>query len=429
MNRNLNRFAAFFLALILTLSLCAAWAEETDENPVLVTVDGQEITLSAVKDSLYQLIDAGYASDESDLSLAMEYLIQDIVLKGKISELGLDQFTEDEEEALRAEAHAEWESAIDSYVSYFLTEDTDEARAQAREDGAAYFTAYGYSEEGLLDSLRLSASYDKLEQNVLEGKDVTISEAEIRGEFEATAAQHQAMIESNIQLYELYQAYYGMDFWYMPEGYRGIIHILMKVDDGLLTAYTDAQAAFEESVTDEAPEGDAELKAAAEAAKEAVLASKQAEIDDIYARLAQGESFEALIAQYGEDPGMTDVSTLAQGYQVHKDSVIWDPVFTAGAFSEKMQQPGDTSDPVIGSYGIHILHYLRDIPGGIVELTDEISAEIEQYLENQSMNSIYAEALEGWKSEHEIVYDNDAIALLTAQAASEEEAEQTEQPE
>ena len=141
MNRNLNRFAAFFLALSLTLSLCAAWAEETDENPVLVTVDGQEITLSAVKDSLNQLIEAGYASDESDLSLAMEYMIQDIVLKGKISELGLDQFAEDEEEALRAEAHAEWESAIDSYVSYFLTEDTDEARAQAREDGAAYFTA------------------------------------------------------------------------------------------------------------------------------------------------------------------------------------------------------------------------------------------------------------------------------------------------
>ena len=416
MNRNLNRFAAFFLALSLTLSLCAAWAEETDENPVLVTVDGQEITLNAVKDSLNQLIEAGYASDESDLSLAMEYMIQDIVLKGKISELGLDQFTEDEEEALRAEAHAEWESAIDSYVSYFLTEDTDEARAQAREDGAAYFTAYGYSEEGLLDSLRLSASYDKLEQNVLEGKDVTISEAEIRGEFEATAAQHQAMIESNIQLYELYQAYYGMDFWYMPEGYRGIIHILMKVDDDLLSAYTDAQAAYEESKTEEAPEGDAEKKAVMDAAKEAVLASKQAEIDDIYARLAQGESFEALIAQYGEDPGMTDAATLAEGYPVHESSMIYDPVFTTGAFSEKMNQPGDTSDPVIGSYGIHILHYLRNIPAGIVELTDEISAQIEESLYTEKVNGYYAEALEAWMAEHEIVYNQEAINALNAQA-------------
>ena len=120
---------------------------------------------------------------------------------------------------------------------------------------------------------------------------------------------------------------------------------------------------------------------------------------------------------------MTDAAQLAAGYEVHQDSVIWDPVFTAGAFSEKMQQPGDTSDPVIGSHGIHILHYLRDIPGGFVEMTDEISAEIEQYLENQSMNSIYAEAIEAWTGEHEIVRDQNAIDALTAQAAPEAEAE------
>jgi parvulin-like peptidyl-prolyl isomerase len=198
------------------------------------------------------------------------------------------------------------------------------------------------------------------------------------------------------------------------------------VDEELLTAYQDAQAAYEDSVTDEAPEGDEALKTARDEAQAAVLASRQTEIDDIYARLAQGEDFAALVAQYGEDPGMTDAAQLAAGYEVHQDSVIWDPVFTAGAFSEKMQQPGDTSDPVIGSYGIHILHYLRDIPGGIIEMTDEISAEIEQYLENQNMNSIYAEALEGWTKEHEIVYDYDAIALLTAQNTAEEETVQAE---
>ncbi len=421
MNRKLNRICALILALAMALSCCAAFAEDTSENPALLTVDGEDITLDRINNVLNQLISAGYAQ-EGDYALAIEYAIQDIVLNGKITELGLDQYTDEEIEAFRLEAHNEWESAIDSYVSYFLTEDTDEARAQAREDGAAYFTAYGYSEETLLDNLKLSASYDKLEQNILEGKDVSVSEDEIRAEFETTASQHKDMVQDNVYLYELYQNYYGMNFWYVPEGYRGIIHILMRVDDGLLAAYTDAQAAFEESVTDEAPEGDAELKAAAEAAKEAVLASKQAEIDDIYARLAQGESFEALIAQYGEDPGMTDVSTLAQGYQVHKDSVIWDPVFTAGAFSEKMQQPGDTSDPVIGSYGIHILHYLRDIPGGIAEMTDEISAEIEESLYTDKMNSAYAEALEAWIAEHDIVYHQEAIDALTAAQEQETEA-------
>ena len=418
MNQKLNRILALCLALCLVLGCCAAFAEET-ENPVLVTVDGEDITLDTINELLNQLISAGYAY-EGDYAMAIEYAVQDKVLKDKIAELGLDQFTDEEIEAFRAEAHEEWESAIDSYVSYFLTEDTDEARAQAREDGAAYFTAYGYSEESLLDSLKLSASYDKLEQSVLEGKDTAVSEEEIRAEFEATAASHQAAVEDNIYLYELYQNYYGMDFWYVPEGYRGIIHILMKVDDELLSAYQDAQAAYEESITDEAPEGSAELKAALDAAKDAVLASKQAQIDDIYARLANGESFESLIALYGEDPGMAQPSYLADGYAVHKDSVVYDPVFTAGAFSEKMQQVGDTSDPVIGSYGIHILHYLRDIPSGIIELTDEISAEIEESLYTEKVNTYYAESLEAWIAEHDVVYHQEAIDALTAAAETAE---------
>ncbi len=415
---HVNRILALCLVLCLALGCCAAFAEETTENPVLITIDGEDITLDTINYSLSQLITAGYAN-ENDYDLAIEYMIQDKVIQSKITELGLDQFSEEEIEAFGNEAHDEWESAIDSYVSYFLTEDTDEARAQAREDGAAYFTAYGYSEESLLNSLKMSASYERLEQKILEGKDVSISEEEIRAAFEEGAAQEQAQIEGNIYLYELYQNYYGAEFWYVPEGYRGIIHILMKVDDELLSAYQEAQAAYEDSVSDEAPEGDAELKAAADTAKAAVLASKQAEIDDIYTRLSQGESFENLIAQYGEDPGMTQASYLAEGYAVHKDSVIYDPVFIAGSFSEKMQQPGDTSDPVVGSYGIHILHYLRDIPGGTTELTDEISAEIEASLYTEKVNGYYAEALEAWIAEHDIVYHQEAIDALSAQTEAE----------
>ena len=212
-----------------------------------------------------------------------------------------------------------------------------------------------------------------------------------------------------------------MEFWYTPEGYRSIIHILMKVDDELLTAYTEAQAAYEESKSEENPDGDAEKKTVMEAAKAAVLASKQAEIDDIYARLEKGESFTDLIAQYGEDTGMTDAATLAEGYLVHKDSVLYDAAFTSAAFSEKMQKPGDTSDPVIGTYGIHILYYQKDVPGGVIELTDEISAEIEQSIYTEKVNAYYAEALESWIAEHEIVYNQEAIDALTA-AAQEQEA-------
>ena len=117
---------------------------------------------------------------------------------------------------------------------------------------------------------------------------------------------------------------------------------------------------------------------------------------------------------------MADAATLAEGYLVHADSIMYDSAFTSGAFSEKMQKPGDTSDPVIGAHGIHILYYQRDIPGGMIDLSDEISAEIEQSIYTEKVNSFYAEALEGWIAEHEVVYNQEAIDALTASAQEEE---------
>ena len=77
----LNRFLALCVALMLALGCFAAVAEEpatveepivteepsateeADDNPVLITVDGTDYTLSEVNDTLNQLISAGYASE------------------------------------------------------------------------------------------------------------------------------------------------------------------------------------------------------------------------------------------------------------------------------------------------------------------------------------------------------------------------------
>ena len=101
---------------------------------------------------------------------------------------------------------------------------------------------------------------------------------------------------------------------------------------------------------------------------------------------------------------------LENGYEVHAESTMtWIPEFVAGAFSEKMQKPGDVSDPVVANYGIHILYYLRDIPGGYVEITDAIRTEISDYLNNQKQSAIYYEQLNAWVAEHEVAYNAEAI--------------------
>ena len=408
------------LALCLALTLCFPALAEEEQAAVLATFDGEEITLEEVQAILDDMVSQDYA-EPGDYALALEYIIVTQVKEAKIKELGLDELTAEEEEALRAEAHEMWENALDNYVSYYLTDDTEESRNELRETAIAYYTSQGLDEEYVVEYLKWSAPYDKLEKYVMELSDVSVTEEEIRESFEAAAADEGAYLKDNVPTYEIYQMY-GASFWYVPEGYRGIIHILLSVDEELMAAYEDAQATYEESVTDEAPEGDAALKAARDQAYDAVIASKQDTIDEIYARLEKGESFSDLIAQYGQDPGMQNADRLASGYEVHEQSIIYDPAFIAAAFSDKMQKPGDVSDPVVGTSGIHILYYLRDIPGGIVEMTEEIRAEIEESLLTEKKSTASSEALEAWYAEHEIVRNQELLDSLSvpAEGAGEE---------
>ncbi|MBE5786094.1 MAG: hypothetical protein E7324_00975 [Clostridiales bacterium] len=90
-----------------------------------------------------------------------------------------------------------------------------------------------------------------------------------------------------------------------------------------------------------------------------------------------------------------------------------------------MLKPGDVSDPVVGSYGIHILYYLRDIPGGYVELDENIYSQIESYLVSEKTNAAISEAMAAWKADASIVYHQENIDAVLG-AASSPEAETAE---
>ena len=386
--------------------------EAKDENPVLATLDGKEITLANTQSMLNALVSGGYITDSTDYKTALDYLIQTRILSDKITELGFDQFTDEEMADFTAKAEAEWEQAIQQYVAYFGGADDSNVK-QTQQEAAEYYNAHGITLETISKQYQNEASEEKLEAYLMEGKDTTATEEEIRALYDEAAEQDLASFDGNIGTYELYQVYYGQKFFFVPEGYRGIIHILLNVDEALMTAYTQAQSAYEESKTEETPDGDENLKAAVDEAREAIIASKKEIIDDIYARLEKGEEFINLINEYNQDPGMKDETNLAEGYQVHKESLVWDPVFIEAAFSEKMVKPGDVSDPVVGKNGIHILYYLRDVPAGKKEMTDAFREQIATYLETNKKNKIFSEAMTEWSAQHEVIYNQEAIYALT----------------
>lgn len=408
-------FSLLMALMMLMTVVCSAVAE--DAAQVALTVNGEEITASKVEEYAQLLYNNGF-TENVDYTQAVTYLTEETILKQKIKEFSLDQYTDDEKAAFNLDAQAQWEADIAAYVEYYLTEDTEEARAQAREDAIAYYEAYNYNQEAILDNLLLSESYTRLQNYILEGKDTAVTEEDIAAAFQESALQDKEMFEGNVYMYELYQMYYGYESWYQPEGFRGVTHILLPVDEALLTAWQDARA-----LSEEAEEG-AENTADVEAARQAVLDSCKEQIDAIYSRLENGESFEALIAEYGTDDGMKNEEYLKNGYAVHPDSMSYDADFVAGAFSEKVQKVGDVSDPVVSQFGIHILQYVKEIPGGPVEMTDAIHDEILEYLTSSKENSFYSEAVGGWVSASEIVVNDDVIAALSAVEETEVPAEE-----
>ena len=419
-----KKIMAIMAALIMALSALGALAQPA-EDPVLASINGENIFKSEVDAVMPQL--SGYMTDATDYRYAAEFIVQQRLISLKTDELGFNRFTAEEEASFAAEADHQWQEGIDSYVSYYLAEDSEEARAQLRMQAEDFYAQNGLTRQSLEDNIRQSASFDKLSAYLV--GDNEPGEQEIDEVFRQYGESYRQNYEDNILAYEYNTFYYQQPSWYTPEGYRGIIHILIYPDAEAAEHYNTLKALYEEQQSDEngeeteaekpetEPQGSGEEVTLdmIEQARLAVLESVKGVTDDIYARLALGESFESLISQYGQDPGMQDFTNLSEGYKVHRDSVVWDPVFTQAAFSQNMVQTGDVSDPVVGSNGVHILQYLRDVPSGLI-MTDEIREEIIDFLKAVRQNDALMSAIADWTAQYEISYNEENILAATEAA-------------
>ncbi|MBR6442977.1 MAG: peptidylprolyl isomerase [Clostridia bacterium] len=418
------------------------------EKILLATVNGKEIytdddylaafinyNAADLEDSGYDLTNPGLI--ESLRQYGLHVTIQNTLLHQKSAEYGLDQFTDEEIASVEAEAKTKWATIVDSYAAqYGLITDTstDEEKVAARAQIEASFKAMEDYDEARyisdsVESYQENLMAERLMDRLTEGK--TISDEDVMNYFNDLVNEDREQYGDSIDMYEFYTNYYGQPSYYVPEGYRGITHILLKVDEELLNNWKDLSARLEEQKADadseptdaEATPTDlenAETEAPAEptatpaptpepvtqemvdAAEKAILDSVQSTVDEINAKLAAGASFDDLIKEYGTDPGMQDDATRAQGYPVHKDSIVYDSAFTNAAMA--LEKVGDIGKPFVSQFGVHILQYLRDIPAGAKELTDEMKAEFSATLLEEMRTSALTDAIEQWENESAIVY-------------------------
>ncbi|MBR3928062.1 MAG: peptidylprolyl isomerase [Clostridia bacterium] len=384
--KTMKMILAMLLSVCMLFSCAVSEEAETAENPnpVIARLREHEVYYQDVVSYAQQMYSEGLIASETDYASALDYLlIYNALPKVMVNDLGIENLLSQEKiEELYQQAEEIYNSEIESYIAYYYGSDLSEEDYQAvYEMVAGAYAEAGYPLETYKEDFVVGEAFAAHFNTFT----FDISEDTLLSTFNEFVESDRAMFEGNVMMYEYAVNYYNYVSYYMPEGYRGITHILIDADADALSAYA---AACEGT--------DAE---AIEAAKAAVIESCQEKLDEIYGKIENGESFDSLIAEYNTDPGMSG-DNLKNGYAVHKDTVVFMQEFTDGAFSEKMQAVGDVSDPVVTSYGVHILYYLRDIPGGVVEYTDEIKAAVYDYCKATEQDAL----LRQWLNDYGVEY-------------------------
>lgn len=432
-----NRFvklASIVTMLALTLTGCSLIAVDpvmqADEDMAalkeeysvpVATYDGGEITKFDVTADYYNQYAYmyyiysmyGYTMDESEA----ENILQNVVEAHmntrasllKAEELGIT-LTDEEIAECETAGQASYQEAYDS--AYASAEgDTEEIKEKN--------TAYALYEQGqTLETFIQQEEWTRVVEKVetaVKAEIPEISEEDLETAYVAQVAEDQSTYENDLSTFETDMNDPDKLITWMPEGYRTVKHILVKVDDSVLTPVTDAYDALTSAQTNldslnaemaaaTAPEAtvapdateetaeeteaaparavaeiqaDIDAQAAEIATLEADLATKQAaciatvqdKLDEIYAKLDAGESFDDVMAAYGEDPGMQEDPAMTRGYLVSAASTTWDTHFRDAAMA--LETVGTyAAEPVISSSGVHIVYYNSDVTPGQVPLAD-----------------------------------------------------------
>ena len=471
MRKKITLLFLLLLVASLTLSGCSLVVKDAvkDAAQIILDVNGETVTkgdylkklteeenyLANYHSYYYQMYQyygiSGYSMPSAEqihaeaLTNVHDETVKDIVLRQKGAELKLDTLTDEETAAAKESAETNFKEMLQQVIDGgYLGETTSEGDALMEE-------ARKYAEEnnfGTLDSFvenaLETAKVNKLRDYAI--KDVTVTDEEVENQYKVNVDEAKTNYESNISAYGT-AVNNGEKVYYTPAGYRYVKQILLKfgeedqkVIDEAKTAVTDAEKALTdaqkavtenddaqkaEGVTDETKAQLAEARTAldqavtdaqaaldeanakSKQALETAFANLQSKLDEVTAKIAAGEDFDALIEQYNDDPGMKSEPGKTNGYAVCTGYTPFMAEFVDAAMA--LASVGDVSEPVKNdAYGYHILKYVADIPEGETGL-DTFKDEILSSLLSSKQDETYNKAVEDWTNAAKISYFQDRL--------------------
>ena len=456
MNAKIAKVLGLVLVLALVLSGCNLIEVDADMqadediakldkqfSKVVASYDGGEVTANDVMGEftnnysqtyyLYQYY-FGYSMTADEVHSLMEESIDQHVRNAIVAE----HF--DETMELSAEELAEVETLAQESFETAQTGALDAAEGKTDKEKQAN-TRVLLKQEGLTyDSIYanqlVSAKVTKMEQSLRDAV-TEVSDEDLQAAYDAKVAEQQESYTDGSSFESDMSGDSAIVCW-MPEGYRTVKHILVIPEDELMSTYKTAvsdlssaqstlegyQAELAALNDDDATEGArtaeeiqadidaaeasvASAQSAVETAAQACLDSVKDKTDEIYARLEAGEDFEALIAEYGEDPGMQNEPTSSRGYYVSAASTNWEVNFRDAAMA--LENVGDyTTEPVLSGSGVHIIRYESDVTAGPVAL-DEVREALYAETLTELQEANVTDTIEAWVAERNVSIDADAF--------------------
>lgn len=365
-------------------------------------------------------------TDDDIRTEALNSLALQVVVLNKADELKLDELTDTE----KAELEATVDASMAEYRDSIAASLTFEENATEEEKNAAIEAAMaeeGITRDAVYKSEFETLMIERVQEWAV--KDVTVSEDEFVTAFNEQVASEKTSYETDLSAYGA-AILNGQTPVYAPAGYRNVKQILIQyteedtaildsIDSALYTAQSnvstantnvttllgeeadvdalvaevtvtlnevtdpanitvkESTTAFTAEMTEEAA---AAVKALAEAraiaaayeaqqalATETALANIAPEADEVLTRLAAGEDWDALAAEFNDDPGMMEGSaTAVTGYPICEGFYYFDEAFVNAAMA--LENIGEWSDKTIGeTYGYYIIQYTSDVVEGEVD--------------------------------------------------------------
>lgn len=383
---------------------------------LMAKVNEHEILASEVNDlfnfllTQYSYSGADTQSYEASMQIyqmALDTAIQKYIVLQKAKELGLDTPNDEEMENIKKESQKLYDDTFNSLLEERVDKNASE---EDKNNKTAEIKKEMEDASFTVDNIVKSNIEDYAIKNVQAyiTKDIQVTDQEIEDKYQEKIADEKSLYDSNILYYE--QAIMqNIPTWYTPEGYRGIKHILLKVDESLLSSYNSLKAELEEegnihnegNELEENKEEKKEIKQEdLDAAKKKIMDSVESKVQEIKDKIENNVSFDDLVKEYGNDPGMNVEPYKTEGYRVNQNSFLYDPAFTKAAFT--INSVGEYSEPIIGMYGVHILYYACDIRSGPVELNDSNKEIIKKEILGNKNSEAVDKTLNAWLNEFKI---------------------------